>query len=420
MKQRFRVSIVLVVIVALGATVFFPVKAYWRARNQPRFRTAKVTHGTIISEVNCTGTVEPVLSIQVGSFVSGPIDDVLVDYNEHVTAGQLMAKIDPRLFEAGVLRDMAVLATNQADVARAKALVKQAENDEKRSKALRAINEDYISDAEMDRFRYNREALEAQVEVAKAAVAHAEANLQNSKQNLEYTDIVSPVNGIVIDRLIEKGQTLAAQFQTPEMFIVAPDIEKEIHVIASVDEADIGLIRHAQKEGQPVRFTVDAYPDDLFEGNVFQVRMSATTTENVVTYPVVVSTANPDVKLMPGMTASVSFQVGIQEDVLKIPNSALRFYPEEKWVHPDDRKLLRGEETSDDEGEQATSVTLSAREKAEVSRKRNRRHVWVQEGPFLRAVEVVTGLIENKYSELKSGDLKKGQQLVTGLDRRPR
>jgi HlyD family secretion protein len=419
MKRRFRIGIIAVVIIAAGVAGMIPVSGYWRARNRQQYRTAEVTRGTVIEEVNCTGTVKPVLSIQVGSFVSGPIDAVLVDFNEHVKVDQLMAKIDDRLFQATVKRDNAFLATNRADLQRAQALVKQAENDEKRAKALRAINEDYISDAEMDRFRFNREALEAQVKVAEAAVDSALANLQNSEQNLEYTNIKSTVDGIVVDKIIVEGQTLAAQFQTPEMFVVAPDMEKEIHVFASVDEADIGLIRKAQDEGQPVRFTVDAYPDDLFEGKIAQVRMSSTLTENVVTYPVVVSTSNPDLKLMPGMTASVSFQVGMQEDVIKIPNSALRFYPEEVWVHPDDRALFRGEIQPEDEDDAATATTLSAREKAAASRRRSRRHVWIEEGEYLRAVEVTTGLVEGKFAELKSGDLKEGQMLVTGIDRRP-
>jgi HlyD family secretion protein len=244
-------------------------------------------------------------------------------------------------------------------------------------------------------------------------VEQAQANLDNSNANLEYTHIRSPVNGIVIDRKIDPGQTLAAQFQTPELFIVAPDMRKEMHVFASVDEADIGLIRDAQDSGQPVRFTVDAYPDDLFEGRIYQIRKSSTTTQNVVTYPVVVS-----LKLLPGMTASISFQVAQKSDVLRIPNAALRFYPQREQVRPEDRKLLEGTAPEPQSDDEQTEMNLSSQQKAELRRNRNRRHVWVQEGEFLKAIEVITGLSDNKDTELVSGNLVEGQKLITGIQPR--
>src|SRR5205814_10062164 len=158
--------------------------------------------------------------------------------------------------------------TRKADVDRVKALLQQAVNDERRAEALRAHNKEFVSDTEIDQFRFNRQSLAAQLTVAEASVKQAEASLDNSRVPLDYTEIRTPVDGTVIDRKIDPGQTLAAQFQTPELFVVAPDMKKEMHVIASVDEADIGLIRRAQEAGQPVRFTVDAYPDDLFEGTI--------------------------------------------------------------------------------------------------------------------------------------------------------
>ena len=266
----------------------------------------------------------------------------------------------------------------------------------------------------MDQFKFNRMSLEAQLAVAETTVKQAEANLDTSEANLAYTKITSPVDGVIIDRKVDPGQTVASQFQTPELFIVAPDMRKEMHVFASVDEADIGLIRDAQETGQPVRFTVDAYPDDLFEGKIFQIRKNSTTTQNVVTYPVVVSAPNPDLKLLPGMTASISFQVGESDDVPRIPNAALRFYPQREQVRPEDRKLLEGAEPP--EGAEAqVEESLSAEEKAEVRRRRSRRHVWVVDGDFLRAVEVDTGLSDSKYTELVSGDVREGRKLVTGI-----
>jgi HlyD family secretion protein len=286
-------------------------------------------------------------------------------------------------------------------------------NDESRAQALRAENADFISDTEMDKYKFNRMSLDAELAVAESSVAQAEANLENSDANLGYTEIRSPVDGIVIDRKIDPGQTLAAQFQTPELFIVAPDMRERMHVFASVDEADIGMIRDAQLRRLPVRFTVDAYPDDLFEGDIHQIRRSSTTTQNVVTYPVVVQAPNLELKLLPGMTASISFQIGECKDALRIPNAALRFFPQREQVRPEDRGLVDGEQEPKDESD-SVNTKQSATEKAEVARNRNRRHVWVVDGDNLRAIEVITGLSDHKYTELVSGELVEGQRLVTG------
>ncbi len=221
------------------------------------------------------------------------------------------------------------------------------------------------------------------------------------------------------DRKVDSGQTMASQFQTPVMFVVAADLEKRVFVSASVDEADIGMIRDAQLRGQPVLFTVDAYPKDLFQGTINQVRLNFTTTQNVVTYPVIVEAANPEMKLLPGMTASLSFQIDEHKAVLRVPNAALRFYPKPEQVRPEDRKLLEGDDqpppTLDDGTEQPTQVERSAGERAEAGRMRNRRQVWIVDGDFLKAVEVVTGLSDSKYSEVLSGGLEDGQSVVTGL-----
>jgi HlyD family secretion protein len=210
---------------------------------------------------------------------------------------------------------------------------------------------------------------------------------------------------------------VASQFQTPEMFKVAPDMEKRMFIFASVDEADIGLIRDAQKRQQPVMFTVDAYPNDLFHGKVHQVRLNPTTTQNVVTYPVVVEAPNADLKLLPGMTASLSFQIDKHAKVLRVPNAALRFYPKIEHVRPEDRALLEGDDraTTDDEDVRTADAQRSAMEKAEAGRNRSRRHVWIVDGDFLKAVEIVTGLSDSKYSEVVSGALEDGQNVVTGV-----
>lgn len=413
MRSLIKYGVILVVLIGAGALGWPRVWAYWKARNRPNFREAEVVRGDITSVVNSTGTVQPVLRVQVGSVVSGPIVELYVDFNDPVKKGDLLAEIDPRIYEAAKARDEASLATAKAEIERVEALLQQAVNDHDRAVALRKKNKDYISDTVMDRYKFNRQSLEAQLKVAKAAVKQAEANLQNSTANLDYTKICSPVDGIVIDRKIDRGQTLAAQFNAPELFVVAPDMEKTMLVFASVDEADIGLIREAQQRKQPVEFTVDAYPEDLFKGVISEVRMNPTTEQNVVTYPVVVEAPNPDLKLLPGMTANISFRISEHKDILKIPNAALRFYPKSELVRPEDRKLLDGAETDAEENE--TEPERSATEIAEAGRNRQRRHVWVIEGEFLRAVEIMTGLSDNRFTELVSDDLKKGQKLVTGI-----
>jgi HlyD family secretion protein len=420
MRRLIRWGIVLGILGAIGWAVAVPGMAYLKERRRVTYREADVTRGRIVAVVNSTGTVKPVLSVAVGSFVSGPIDKIFVDFNDEVKKGQVMAQIDPLIYKANVARDRAVLATRRAEVDRVKAELQQAKNDEARANALRAENRTFISDAEIDQFKFKRISLEAQLAVADANILQAQANVDQSEANLKYTEITAPTDGVIIDRKVDPGQTVAASFQTPELFVLAPDMRKEMRVFASVDEADIGLIREAQRIGLPVRFTVDAYPGDLFTGTIFQIRRNSTTTQNVVTYPVVVSAPNGDLKLLPGMTASISFQVGEKADVVRIPNAALRFYPQREQVRPEDRAILEGVvaaagKPEDEDERERLEATKSAEEKAELRRQRNRRHVWAVDGEFLRAVEVTTGLADGNNTELLSGDLKEGQKLVTGI-----
>jgi HlyD family secretion protein len=406
------------VVLALGAaaaTSYSPLKQYWKEQHRTQYQEEQATTGRIVFEVNSTGTVQPVLSIHIGSFVSGPIVELHVEFNQQVKKGDLLARIDPQLYVSTVEQNKAALATRVADVDRVKALLQQAVNDEQRALALKAKSEDFISKTEMDQFKFNRISLEAQLKLAEAAVKQAEATLENSKVNLGYTEIRAPADGIVTDRKIDPGQTLAAQFQTPELFIIAPDMKKEMYVMASVDEADIGLLRQAMEEKQPVHFAVDAYPDDLFEGKIAQIRMNFTTTQNVVTYPVVVSAPNPDMKLMPGMTANISFQIQKKDSVLRIPNAALRFFPKPDQVRPEDRPLLEGAGPRPDKEKETTEPAPGAREKTAANRRRNHRHVWVVDGEFLRAVAIVTGINDTKYTEVVSGDLSPGSKVVTGI-----
>jgi HlyD family secretion protein len=417
MKNLLRFILIVGGVAAVGAAVYQPVSGYLAERNRPKFRTAPVEMGDIIAEVDATGEVKPILSVIVGSVVSGPIVSLEVDFNDRVSKGDLMAKIDTRLYDAAVMRDQASLATAKAEVERVEALLEQAKRDENRGLKLQERNPDFISQAELDQLKYNRMALEAQLTVAGAAVTQADANLDNSQTNLIYTRIESPVDGIVIDRKIDAGQTLAAQFQTPELFTVAVDLDERVHVYASVDETEIGLVKEAKDRGRPVFFTVHAHPEDLFQGTIEQIRMSSTETQGVITYPVVISAPNKELKLLPGMTAMISFEVNEVRNVLKIPNGALRYLPQREHVREEDRKLLDGADQVDVEEDQRDDEDsqLSAREKVEAQMKRRRRHVWVREGKLLRAVEVETGLFDNRFTELVKGDLERGQEVVVGL-----
>jgi len=421
MKLLLKLAIILAILAGIGYFAYRPIAAYLKARNKVHFRFAEVDEGDIISVVNSTGDVQPVLRVDVGSFVSGPIIELHVDFNSEVKKGELMAKVDPRLYKSAVARERASLATRQAEIKRVEALLRQANNEEERANQLREKHPDFISDTELDQIVANKESLEAQLDVAHASVDQAKASLENAETNLAYTDITSPVDGLVIDRKIDPGQTLAAQFQTPQLFVVAPNMREKMYVYASVDEADIGLIREAQERNAVVEFTVDAYPDDLFKGKIAQVRLNPTSTQNVVTYPVVVEASNPDLKLLPGMTANISFQVERRDEILKVPNAALRFFPKREQVRPEDHKLLEGgamdEEKADEKEDELEN--RSAAEKAEAKRKRNKRHVWVVDGELLKALEIVTGISDSQFTELISGELKKGMKLVTGTTKNP-
>jgi HlyD family secretion protein len=408
--------LLILLILGGGAGLAWPYAwQWWKARNTPEVFQSAAERGDIISVVNATGTVNPVLSIRVGSFVSGPVVKLHVDFNSRVKQQGLLAEIDPQIYEAVKARDEATLAVAEAEIGRTQAQLQQAVNDEKRAIGLREKNHDYLSDSEMDKLRFARMGLEAQLRLAQAQARQAQANLQNSLTNLGYTKIRSPVDGVVLDRKIDEGQTLVAQFQVPDLFVVAPDLEKEIHVYASIDEADVGLIRKAQREQQPVFFTVDAYPDDLFEGRIFQLRMNPTTKENVVTYTVVVTTSNPELKLLPGMTAQLSFQVEQKQGVLKVPNAALRFYPQVALVRAEDRKLLEAaqEEDLESSGGDETTDARSAIQRTLDRQSGNRHHVWIWEHDQLRAVEVTTGLNDYRFTEVRAGPLAAGQKVVT-------
>ena len=415
MRRLLRWVLILGVLFGLLIAASIPLKGWLAKRSETRYLTGAISRGRIETVVNSTGTVKPVLSVSVGAFTSGPIKDIYIDFNSVVKKGQMIALIDPMLAEAAVKHDQAALDAQQADLLRVEAMLKKSENDEKRALKLQEVKKDFLSDTDMDTYHFTRLQNEALVALGKASIAQAKATLENSKTNLGYTEIKSPVDGIVIERKVDPGQTVAASFQTPELFIIAPEMDKHMYVYASVDEADIGQIRIAQQQGRSVKFTVDAYMGELFEGKIYQIRKNSTTTQNVVTYPVIIEAPNPDLKLLPGMTANISFQIESKENVLRVPIAALRYVPLPMQVRPEDRQIVisaQGVQANPSEGTPKTS----AANKAEQARNRQHRNIWVQEGLWLRAVPVTLGLMDNQFAEILTGEITENQSIVIGTE----
>jgi HlyD family secretion protein len=315
MKKKIAVAMVLLIALAAGGWYF-----YQKKENGVQFRTVQVIRGDLRATVTATGTVNAVTTVLVGTQVSGTIKEIFVDFNSPVKKGQLLAQIDPELSQTRVAQARANLQSAEAGVEKATAVLRDANRTFERNRTLWERN--YIARSELDASETSQQSATAQLSVAKAQVGQARAALQQEETNLQYTRILSPVDGVVISRNVDVGQTVAASFQTPTLFSIAQDLTR-MQIETNVDEADIGRIR----VGQMVQFTVDAYPDNLFPGSVAEVRNAPTTIQNVVTYTVVVKVANPELMLKPGMTANVSIITASEKNVLKVPNAAIRF----KW-----------------------------------------------------------------------------------------
>lgn len=284
------------------------------------YRTAPVERGEIRTAISATGALSATTTVDVGTQVSGTLQSVDVDYNDVVKKDQIIAHIEPSTFQARVNQASATLASARASVDVAQATSRNAEADYRRKSdlALRQL----VSRTDADQARAARDQARAQIVSAKAQVQQQTAALESARLDLEKTVIRSPVDGVVLQRAVEPGQTVAASLQTPVLFKIAGDL-RQMEIVLTIDESDIGQVR----VGQPVRFTVDAFPDRNFPGRVSQVRLAATNTANVITYPVVVQLENSDLTLLPGMTANAEIEINRRSDVLSVPNAALRFRP---------------------------------------------------------------------------------------------
>ncbi|MDP2785458.1 MAG: efflux RND transporter periplasmic adaptor subunit [Sulfurimicrobium sp.] len=353
-------------LIGLGAGGYF----YWQKAHAPsleeRYKTQVLETGDVTQTVSANGTLNPVVLVNVGTQVSGTVKKLHVDFNDKVSQGQPLVELDPSLFQAQA-------AQSEASVSSAQASLELAQANEARMRNL--FKQEYISRQELDQ---SVQALKS----ARAQLALARAQNLKDRTNLAYTVIRSPVSGVVVSREVDTGQTVAASFQTPTLFKIAQDLSK-MQINSSFAEADVGGIQ----VGQPVRFTVDAFPNRTFKAVVRQRRINPTTQQNVVTYDVVVAVDNPEQVLMPGMTAYVNITVAQRKNVLLVPNAALRFKP-------------------------ADAAAKNGKARKEERKKGAGATVYVLENDKLKPISIATGITDNKFTEVTSGNLKAGDAVV--------
>jgi HlyD family secretion protein len=342
----------------------------WREPAPVTYTTAPAERGRILQSVTASGTLEPAVQVQVGSQVSGRIKELLADYNDHVTAGQVLARIDPSVFESQVAQAKSRLTSANADLRRTRAIAANAKAQYDRARSMQAAG--LVADADVDAALAEWKSQEAQIGAARASITEAQASLDQARSNLAYTTITSPVDGIVISRSVDVGQTVAASLSAPTLFVIAGDL-RDMEVHTSVAESDVGQLA----AGMKVQFTVDAFPEKTFDGEVKQVRNEATTTSNVVTYDAVVDVRNDALDLRPGMTANVTFVIAERTDVLALSSKALSYRP------------------------------------ANARRQRGERGVWVIRDGKPARVAVETGLSDGSQVEITGGELQEGDLVIT-------
>jgi HlyD family secretion protein len=368
-----------------------------------RYRTAPVEKGSIVSVITATGTINPITTVQVGSQVSGMIESLHADFNSKVKAGQVVARVDPFPYRARRDQAEANLANANASVTKARTDLAQRKREMERAKAL--VGQQFVSQNEMDVALTAYEGAVAQLKLAEAAVKQAAAALEAAELDLKYTVIRSPVDGVVISRQVEVGQRISANFSIPTLFLIAEDVTK-MQVDTNVSEADIGGIT----EGKEASFSVDAYPGEIFQGRVRQVRNAPINIQNVVTYDVVVEVENPNFRLKPGMTANVSIVVARRDEVLKIPNAALRFTPPlGQPGHRDPKPSAAMPAASASPSLGARSVALSPDARGKL--------VWrLNAGGDPESTVVQVGISDGLFTEAGAGELQEGDHVIVGIE----
>ncbi|HUH66613.1 MAG TPA: efflux RND transporter periplasmic adaptor subunit [Syntrophales bacterium] len=417
-KRSVRIAFLAVICLAVVGSVGTWLY-YTKLEKKAAFRTAPIRRSDLIATISASGTVEPEVVVDVGAQIAGIIIDFgkdasgkTIDYGSVVEKDMVLAKIDDSLYAAAVETAKAQLqqahankTSADANVLQQKAKLLQAKQDWDRARKLGPS--DALSKSAYDQYEANYEvakanvaAAEAAVEQTKAAVAQARASLASARINLGYCIIKSPVKGIIIDRRVNIGQTVVSSLSAPSLFLIAKDL-KRVQIWVSVNEADVGSIC----EGQPVTFTVDAYPDQIFQGQVGKIRLNATMTQNVVTYTVEVNTNNDDGKLLPYLTANIQFKIGRRQSVLVVPNAALRWSPRSDQIDPEIRKIAHGAATSsipDNKGADVAGLLQS------------RGTVWIEQHNFVRPVHVKIGLTDGTVTEIEGDSLKEGLRVVVG------
>ncbi|MBI3193717.1 MAG: efflux RND transporter periplasmic adaptor subunit [Ignavibacteriae bacterium] len=398
MKKILLYIIVVILIVGTGGYFYFRDGS----NGETKYRTEKIGRGDVIVQVRATGTINPVQTVQVGSQVSGILSKIYVDFNDVVHAGQIVAQIDSTFLNASVKEAEANVERNQAQVNEAKRTVKRTNE---------LFEKNLVSQSELD-------AVQTTYESALAQMKQAQAALDRARVNLRYSTIISPIDGVVISRDVDVGQTVAASLQAPKLFSIANDLT-HMQVEASVDEADIGQI----KEGQSVMFTVDSYPEETFEGTVKQVRLAPVLTQNVVTYTVIIEVPNPDLKLRPGMTATVSVLIEKKEHVVRVPTLALRFQPPAEVLEKFDGEKPNGTTGMSNGNQSGERMNMGGGSQGRGMMKggmgggkMKSTRVWVTTmSGELKPVKIKLGLNDNRFAEVLEGELKEGDEIVLGL-----
>jgi len=430
MKKRIILGVFVILVitaVVLSMTVFKNGK-----ENVIVYKKEALKKGTVEALVVTTGTLNPVTIVDIGSQVSGKIKNLYVDFNSKVTAGMILVELDQELFVTRLKQNEANYNSRVASLEKSKVTLENTEKRHERTKDLFA--RELVSLEEMDSSEVAFFNAQADLKSAEASLAQAQSQLDTSKVDLTYTVIRSPIDGVVINRNINIGQTVAASLQAPVLFQIANDLSK-MQVECSVDEADIGRV----KEGQNVRFNVDAFPTDEFEGIVSQVRYSPVVQQNVVTYTTIVEVDNPELKLMPGMTATISMITGEARNVLLIPNSALRFTPDlpAEEMRALFQEMMGGMGGDRERGQSKRPASKEGEEQGErqrpsgdmgsmmmgmggggsmgSSRMQLPPTIWFEdENGELIMVMIQTGVTDNTNTEIVSGDLAEGQEVITG------
>ena len=377
--RRFSSRITLMILVLAAVLAAGTTPSCRSGANSKKYRTQPVKRLTLESKVVANGTVNPVQTVLVGAQISGKIVEIFVDYNSEVRQGQVVARIDPSLFQAKVAQARSSLRQNRAEVQKARANLSLADVEHRRYESL--WRQDLVSRTDYDKARTTYDTARAELAASQGREALAAEALKEAEINLGYTNITSPVNGVVVSRNVEVGQTVASTFQTPTLFTIAQDLTR-MQVETAVDEAEVGRVALEQE----ATFKVDSFPDLTFTGRVTQSRLAPITVQNVVTYTVIVQADNPRLLLRPGMTATVTIQVARMEGVLAVPNAALRFQPGPEEAAPPPQGTV----------------------------------VW-RLGPNGRPepIPVTLGLTDGQWTEIKEGALQEGDQVIVGLDEAP-